>query len=281
MTNAVFAHNQSGKISDTQAEHQRNNIEVTGIEVRKEVKLRKDGQPKKTHSNKAENISSMVEPFKNKEDIAAIWDVLDNAILKAEENYRNGIDDTDLYVYKAYRNKLYFKIGMNNGLRISDLSRLKYSDFIVKNGKEYDFIDGTRIKPKKTEKTGKFVDLDYNNATMIAFRDFYKRFPMECEEDLDKYLFTASNKNNATPLTGAQAWSIIKQVTEKAGLKGNFGTHSLRKTYGYHHWHDAVDKTKALDMLNYKYGHTSIQCTLRYIGITREEEKDFANEINL
>ena len=61
----------------------------------------------------------------------------------------------------------------------------------------------------------------------------------------------------------------------------NIGTHSLRKTFGYHIWHNAEDKEKALVMLMAIFNHSSVAMTKKYIGIMDEEIEDIFNGLNL
>jgi integrase len=59
-------------------------------------------------------------------------------------------------------------------------------------------------------------------------------------------------------------------VGEELNLK--LGTHSMRKTRGYHLYHKTQDIARVMKMLR----HSSEATTLRYIGITQEEiDKDF------
>jgi len=60
-------------------------------------------------------------------------------------------------------------------------------------------------------------------------------------------------------------------------LPGNFGTHSLRKTWGYHARIQGVDLTFIMHKLNYE----SIAYTKRYLGITDDELQAVAQRLNL
>ena len=59
---------------------------------------------------------------------------------------------------------------------------------------------------------------------------------------------------------------LLKNAAKKAGVKGNIGTHSLRKTFGYHHYKRFNDIGLLQKILN----HSSSAITLCYIGITQE-----------
>ena len=51
------------------------------------------------------------------------------------------------------------------------------------------------------------------------------------------------------------------------GLKYNIGTHSLRKTFGYHHYKQFKD----IVILQKIFNHSSSDITLRYIGIDQDK----------
>jgi site-specific recombinase XerD len=60
-------------------------------------------------------------------------------------------------------------------------------------------------------------------------------------------------------------------------LQGNYGTHSLRKTWGYHASMNGVD----LALIMHKLNHESIAYTKRYLGITDDELLPIARRLNL
>ena len=61
------------------------------------------------------------------------------------------------------------------------------------------------------------------------------------------------------------------------GLHGNFGSHSLRKTWGYHARMSGVD----LALIMHKLNHNSIAYTKRYLGVTDDELQAVAQRLNL
>jgi site-specific recombinase XerD len=74
-----------------------------------------------------------------------------------------------------------------------------------------------------------------------------------------------------------QAWKIISTIYKQGGLPGNFGTHRLRKTWGYHARMSGVD----LALIMHKLNHESIPYTKRYLGITDGELQAVVNKLNL
>jgi site-specific recombinase XerD len=70
---------------------------------------------------------------------------------------------------------------------------------------------------------------------------------------------------------------LVRQWTKQSGVKGHFGTHSLRKTYGYHLRRLGADIVTLMKV----FGHSSQSITLRYIGIEQEEIDEANLRLNL
>lgn len=152
-----------------------------------------------------------------------------------------------LLAQRSQRDLLLFTIGINCGLRISDILALNVRD--VKNR---DFI---QIVEKKTGKSKKFP---INSKLKPMFKNFTRN------KHPDEPLFMTKFKNR---LNRVSAYHIIKQACEDAGLVDQFGTHTLRKTFGYHHY----KRFKDIAMLQKIFNHSSPETTLRYIGIVQEQ----------
>ena len=71
-------------------------------------------------------------------------------------------------------------------------------------------------------------------------------------------------------------YKIINAACEEAGLEERVGTHTLRKTFGYHHY----QKFKDVVMLQKIFNHYSPEITLRYIGIEQAQiDESYTNFI--
>lgn len=246
-----------------------NVIQFKVITNQKEKKLRKDGQEKRTKSNKPEGVSSEVYAFKEKHEIAAIVDALNTDIMNAR-------DDNELF--RAYRNKLLIIVGINIGIRASDLRNIKWSFFYnLDDNKGLHFKSFYTLQPQKQRKTKKFIKLFFNDAVKKAVAEYLERFPIT-EDNLDDYVFCSTNGKS---ITVQQMWNIINDIAKKAGIEQNVGTHSLRKTWGFWCWHTAQDKAKALVVLQQCFRHNDALTTMRYIGIMDEEISDMYNSISL
>lgn len=157
-----------------------------------------------------------------------------------------------------------FVLGINSGLRISDLLKLRISD-VSEKGKIKDRI---RLREKKTNK---FKDFPLSNSTKSALKEYLKT--REYNENEPLFI---SRKNKGF-LLRQQAYKIINDVAESVGIKEKIGTHTLRKTFGYHAYNNGYDITLIQKLFN----HSSPAVTLRYIGITQDEMDDVYLSLDL
>jgi integrase len=160
------------------------------------------------------------------------------------------------------RDLLLFTMGINNGLRIGDLLKLKVAD--VK-----DLKAGESLTIRE-QKTGKDNVLMVNKGVHSVLQDYLS----EGQLSDDDYLFQ-SRKGNNSPLTVSSVNRMVKEWT--FGMKGNFGTHSLRKTFGY------VQRVRfgvSFEVLCRRFNHSNPSTTMRYLGIQSKEVNDILmNEI--
>jgi len=188
-----------------------------------------------------------VEPIKSKFKILAI-----KKNLKEEKNPRN---------------YLLFTMGCNLALRISDLLSLKVKDVIDSKGniKTYLFI-----KEKKTDRPAKI----YLNNTVKEALIYYLNKSKGI--DPDSYLFKSERSNKK--LDRVRAWGLIQKWTREVDLEGErYGTHTLRKTWGY----QARKQGLSIEQISEKLGHKSVTVTRRYIGISQEEINQIEREVEI
>lgn len=228
-----------------------------------DVRYTKDGSVDKRHSNRVSGVSSTVYPF-NVEEIKLIIDEFNGRIENATNSNRKQI---------ANRDKMLFLIGINVGLRASDLIQLRWSYF-YKN--DMTFKEYYMLQPKKTKKTRKFVKIFFNQTVKKAIEHYVSDYPID---DLNDYLFKSRKGDN--PITEAGLWRIIVNVASDAGIDKNVGSHSLRKTWARNIYDNAIDKSEALVMLQECLKHSDSLTTLRYISIMDEEKKDMYESVEL
>lgn len=148
---------------------------------------------------------------------------------------------------KGFRDYMMFVIGINTGLRISDILNLKVSD--VKDKSHIVIVE------KKTDKTKRFLI----NPMLKNEIDRY----IETMSD-HEYLFQ-SRKGTNQPISRVQAYRVLNGVANKLGIE-DIGTHTLRKTFGYFHYQ--INKDVAL--LQELFNHSAPSVTLDYIGINQD-----------
>ena len=73
----------------------------------------------------------------------------------------------------------------------------------------------------------------------------------------------------------------LKKAVADLDIDVRAGTHMMRKTFAYHHIVEAKDRARALEQLMLLLGHTSLDVTLDYAGITEDELKDCYEEVQL
>jgi site-specific recombinase XerD len=165
------------------------------------------------------------------------------------------------------RNHLLFVLGINSGLRISDLLQLKYKDILDSN------FNIKRVIIIKEKKTGKTKYFPINKS----LTDAIKMYIEDLETINNNNFIFISKRNKKRPITRVQAWCILKNAAQKAGITEPIGTHSLRKTFGYHAYQTGVDITLLQNIFN----HSAPDITLRYIGITQDEMNNVYINLNL
>lgn len=162
------------------------------------------------------------------------------------------------------RDKLLFIFGINSALRISDILALTVGDV---RGK-----DSLAITETKTRKSKRFK---LNPAIQKAVRELV---PAEADDSAPLFPSRRRTKSGEhKAITRVQAWRLLNEAAERAGVNVEIGTHTLRKTMAYHAYKSGVDIALLMNVLN----HSSQRETLRYIGITQEQVNDLFESINL
>ena len=225
-----------------------NNLKVIKFEPKEQVKYKKDGTPKLTHSNKQTGVSSKVYPMTD-EEIQQIKDYLYDQITIAE---------TDEKQFFALRNYTMFVVGLNTGLRESDLVVLRFDHFMFDFNT---FQPCIRIFMKKTHK---WIEIAMNEEIKDTIR-FYLDYSQLLGYHFDnkKYLFPSRQR----PHIGAARWhDVMKQICTEVGIKRNIATHSLRKTYAEKFIENNFDNPKAILGLKNRLGHSTIESTMHYMS---------------
>lgn len=161
----------------------------------------------------------------------------------------------DFLKSKNERNYILFMFGIYSGLRVSDIIPLQVKDVI-----------SDRIEVKEM-KTGKIRRFPINPELRKAINQYIKDKQLQSYD----YLFPSRKK---VRLDGARikhisrvaVYQFLKEAGNHIGLT-NIGTHSMRKTFGYHHY----KKNKNVAILMQVFNHSSADITLGYIGFSQDE----------
>ncbi|HEM2777294.1 TPA: site-specific integrase [Streptococcus suis] len=156
---------------------------------------------------------------------------------------------------KNERDYILFMFGIYSGIRISDFLGLKVKD--VKGDRVF-------VVEKKTKKAKPFA---INPKLRKALNQYIENKELK---DYD-FLFPSRKRDKRNgvqfaPIQRKTAWEIVKKAGQHIGLE-NLGSHSMRKTFGYHYYiqtHDVVTLQKI-------FNHSTPTITLIYIGYQQDE----------
>ena len=202
------------------------------------------------------------EPIKNVDDIYAV---------------------SEWFISKGrYRDNMLFIVGINFGLRVSDLLTLRFSHLI---DEQFRFKTTFPILEKKTRNTRKVKRNRYitiNDAVVDAVTLYLENTP---GVKLSDFMFRGESnrcgKDNNKAMSRKSADRILKEVGEALGLGIHIATHTLRKTFAYHQMVMSNNDPRKLLLLQKMFGHSTSAQTLDYIGITGEEIEEAYMQLNL
>ena len=178
-----------------------------------------------------------VQPLRSAEEIQVFRQAL--------ERGRTGVRDLFL-----------FDFGVNVGLRISDLLPLKVGDV---RGKAEFIIQEKKTKKKRTV---------FLHTIMPEIAEY-----VEGKSD-EEYLF--ASERTGQPISTTQAYRIFQKAADWIG-RDDIGTHTLRKTFGYHYY----QQTKDIATLMVIFNHGSQKVTKRYLGIEEDEIKQSLKQFKI
>lgn len=157
----------------------------------------------------------------------------------------------------SQRDYIMFLIGINTGLRVSDLLKLKVKD--VKSKKKIVVREGKTKKPRVIQLTNIYDEIQsYINEIKGS-----------------EWLFPSRKGNN--PISRIQAYRQLNKAAKMVDINDGIGTHTMRKTFGYWHYKQFKDVAELQKILN----HAHPEVTLNYIGITDEQIENHLNSFVL
>jgi len=177
------------------------------------------------------------------------------------------IDNMKRYLKeKNLRDWVMFILGINSGLRISDILKLTVEDV-----KDKDRIIIREIK------TGKTKDFPIADSCKKALSEYFKSE----SAPITGILFPSRKSDKATKepkaISRQQAYDVINEAARAVGITDSVGTHTLRKTFGYH----AYKSGAGIEVIQKLLNHSAPSITLRYLGITQDDLDSVYINLNL
>jgi len=168
------------------------------------------------------------------------------------------------------RDPLLLRFGLNTGLRINDILRMKVKYLFHPDGTLKEYLDLFESKTIK-RRNRRLKQIKLNSVIRPELESYVKFYGLEPED----WIFF-SLKNPANPIDRFRAYLILKDAAEKSGIT-KFGTHSMRKTLAYNIYMQTKDLALVMRMLN----HTDQKFTLRYIGIDQRNIDEAYEEFSI
>lgn len=163
---------------------------------------------------------------------------------------------------RSERNFVMFVFGIYSGLRISDILEQRVRDVRDANGKIKSHI---YIREKKTGKEKRFV---INDELKDVLQEYVQDKPGY------EYLFK-SRKGLNKPITREYAYQILRDAAQAFRLE-SIGTHTMRKTFGYHLYQETKDAVSLQKIFN----HSHVSITLLYIGVTQDMKDNMVKKLS-
>lgn len=162
------------------------------------------------------------------------------------------LDQFNLRYITPQRNKTMIQLLLNTGLRLSEVTNLKWNDIDLMTG-QVKVVEGKGLKDR-------ILWLDENTLTILR-KWKQRQFKEWGKSDL---VFTTRSLRQ---LDGKAVRSMIKTYSDKAGVKKHITTHSLRHTFAS----DLLRDTKNIRIVQKALGHADISSTQIYTHIVDEE----------
>ena len=162
------------------------------------------------------------------------------------------LNQFNLRYITSQRNKTMIQLLLNTGLRLSEMTNLKWNDIDLMTG-QVKVVEGKGLKDR-------ILWLDEETLTMLG-KWKQRQFKEWGRSDL---VFTTRTLHS---LDGKAVRSMIKTYSDKAGIKKHITTHSLRHTFAS----DLLRDTKNIRIVQKALGHADISSTQIYTHIVDDE----------
>lgn len=175
-------------------------------------------------------------------------------VLSLDEQERL-LDQFNLRYITPQRNKTMIQLLLNTGLRLAEMTNLKWRDVDLMTG-QIKVVEGKGLKDR-------ILWLD--EKTLIMLGEWKQRLFKEW--GMTDYVFTT---RTLKLLDGKAVRSMIQTYSDKAGINKKITTHSLRHTFAS----DLLRDTKNIRIVQKALGHSDISSTQIYTHIVDDELED-------
>lgn len=165
----------------------------------------------------------------------------------------NILDTIDLSLPEGQRNRAMLEVLYSCGLRVSELTHLRYSDVYFEEG--FIKVEGKGSKQRL---------VPISDTALHEIKNYlYDRNTVVVKKGYEDTLFLS---RRGTGLSRIMVFHIIKQQTERAGILKNVSPHTFRHSFATHLLEGGANLRAIQEML----GHEKITTTEIYTHIDRE-----------
>ena len=180
----------------------------------------------------------------------------DSAIKVEPIRKKKNIEDLKKILRDRPRDYCLFVFGINTAYRANELLSITVGQ--ARNLREGDILELKQSKNKR------YRMVKINSGVMEAVRYYLRNDKKIRKADDEDFLFY-SRKGKVLSVESLS--TAVKEWCKYLGLKGNYASHSLRKTWGY--WQ--YKRGTQLPILVEAFGHATQQQTLSYLCIPSED----------
>ena len=180
------------------------------------------------------------------------------------------IEAIDLSKREGQRNRAIIETLYSCGLRVSEACNLKLSDLYLKEG--FIKVEGKGSKQRLVP-IGRLA-MEYIMQYLEDRREAVKGEGKGVKTGSEQILFLS---NRRTKLTRVMVFTIIRQATERAGIKKSVSPHTFRHSFATHLLAGGASIRQVQDML----GHESITTTEIYTHLDPEHLRGAVEKIKL
>ncbi len=165
------------------------------------------------------------------------------------------------------RNLCLFTLGINTAYRANELLSLTV-------GQVRGLCAGDVLDIKKS-KTNQYRIAVLNSVSIASIDNWLGHHPSGHLNHAPLFL---SQRRTGKALSVSAVNNLVKSWCRQIKAVGNFGSHTLRKTWGYH---QRIQNSASIALLMRAFGHRSEAQTLDYLCISSDEIKRLFMEVEL